>query len=133
MVDALREKSMSFAIEIVELYKRLSLKREYVLSRQLLKAGTSVGANLREAKNAQSPMDFISKNAIAQKECDETLYWLELLYKTNYISASEYEHLASQADELLRMIRSTILTKKKNLGIQKQPSGIVHPSSFIIK
>ena len=74
MSDIVRDKSMNFAIEIVNLYKFLKdEKREFVMSKQILKSGTSIGANLREAKNAQSDLDFIHKNAIAQKECDETL------------------------------------------------------------
>lgn len=76
-------KSFDFAVRIVNLYKYLSeTKKEYVLSKQLLGSGTSVGANIRETDNAESKLDFIHKLSIAQKECDETLYWLELLKVT---------------------------------------------------
>ena len=114
MSDIVRDKSMLF--EIVNLYKFLKdEKREFVMSKQILKSGTSIGANLREAKNAQSDLDFIHKNAIAQKECDETLFWLELLRKTDFISEENFVNLSSQATELLKIIRSIILTKKSNL------------------
>lgn len=79
-------------MRIVNFYKKFSIeKREFILSKQLLRSATSIGANLREAKNAQSDLDFIHKNAIAQKECDETIYWLELLFETNYISKDEFD------------------------------------------
>ena len=88
----------------MNLYKHLCEERkEYVLSKQVLRSGTSIGANIREAINAQSPADFIHKCAIAQKECDETLYWLELLKESKYIDA----------EELLKIIRSIILSSKK--------------------
>ncbi len=116
MSDIVREKSMSFAIDIVNLYKYLiAEKREFVMSKQVLRSGTSVGANLREAKNAQSGLDFIHKNAIAQKECDETLYWLELLNATNYLETETFHDLHLKGEELLRIIKSIIITKKANL------------------
>ncbi len=81
--NVLKKKSFEFAIKIVEMYKFLcESKREFVLSKQVLRSGTSIGANVREANHAQSGKDFIHKLSIAQKECDETLYWLELLYTT---------------------------------------------------
>ncbi|URW78625.1 four helix bundle protein [Xiashengella succiniciproducens] len=86
------------------------------MSKQLLRSGTSVGANIREAKNAESTNDFIHKLGIAQKECDETLYWLELLKKTEYLNGEEFHKLSDEANQILKMIRSTILTiKQKNL------------------
>lgn len=88
------KKSFDFAIKIVNFYKKFSSEnKEYVLSKQILRSGTSVGANIREALNAQSKMDFIHKLSISQKECDETIYWLELLYETQYISVEEFEDL----------------------------------------
>lgn len=75
---------------------------------------TSVGANVREAVNAQSKPDFIHKLSIAQKECDESLYWLELLKETNYISEKEFESIYQQNNEVLKIIRSIIITSKKN-------------------
>ena len=87
-----KTKSFLLAIGGVALYKFLiESKREYVMSKQFLRSVTSVGANVREAINAQSKVDFIHKLSISQKECDETLYWLELLNATSYLSNSEFE------------------------------------------
>ena len=113
--DIVKEKSFRFAVEIVNLYKELiSNKKEFVLSKQLLRSGTSIGANVREAKNGESKADFIHKLGIAQKECDESLYWLELLKETDYINLKQFNSLKNNADELLKIIRSIILTSKKN-------------------
>ncbi len=118
---AILRQSFSFAVEIVEIYKYLSTdKKEYVLSKQLLRSGTAVGALSREAQNAESKADFIHKFGIAQKECDETVYWLELLHKTKYLEKEEFTKLVSSADSLLKMIRSTIMTTKKNLKNDKR-------------
>ncbi|RKT02123.1 LOW QUALITY PROTEIN: four helix bundle protein [Chryseobacterium defluvii] len=107
------KKSFEFAVDIVNFYKKITTeKREFVLSKQLLRSGTSVGANIREALNAQSKMDFIHKLSISQKECDETVYWLELLFATDYISKEEFENLKNKALEILKMIRSIIITTK---------------------
>ena len=109
----LKVKSFQFAVLIVRLYKDLSVnQKEFVLSKQLLKSGTAIGAMIREAKNSESKADFQHKLAIAQKECDESLYWLELLYKTNYLTESEFNNLTLEATELLKMIRSSIITSK---------------------
>jgi len=109
----LKDKSFLFALRMVKLYQFLcENKREFVMSKQLLRSATSVGANIREAQNAESNMDFIHKLAIAQKECDETLYWLELLYKADYISEAEFTSVYSDANEILKMLRSAILTTK---------------------
>ena len=92
MPSILQEKSMHFSIKIVELYKRLSEEhREYIMSKQLLRSGTSIGANIREARNGESALDFIHKLAISQKEADETLYWLEILSKTGYIDSPTFD------------------------------------------
>ncbi len=110
----LKDKSFAFAICIVKLYKYLcEAKKEFVLSKQLLRSGTAVGALVRESQNAESTKDFIHKLAIAQKECDETIYWLELLKETGYIDSVEFEKLQNLAGELLKMIRSSILTTKQ--------------------
>lgn len=87
-------------------------KREFVLSKQVLRSGTSIGANVREANHAQSGKDFIHKLSIAQKECDETLYWLELLYTTKYITEDQFNSLSNEAIELIKIITKSILTKK---------------------
>ncbi|KQM49947.1 four helix bundle protein [Chryseobacterium sp. Leaf201] len=110
------KKSFEFAVKIVSFYKKFSSeKKEFVMSKQILRSGTSVGANIREALNAQSRPDFIHKLSISQKECDETIYWLELLFATDYISKEEFESLKNPATEILKMIRSIIITiKNKN-------------------
>lgn len=105
-----------FAVRIVKLYQYLvENKKEFVLSKQLLRSGTSIGANIREAQNAQSKADFIYKLSISQKECDETMYWLELLQATEFLSEEEYKTVYIEAQELLKMLRSSIITTKKNL------------------
>ena len=92
------EKSLEFAVRIVKLYKYLCKeKQEFILSKQLLRSGTSVGANIAESQNAQSNSDFISKMSISRKELSETIYWLELLYRTDYISEKEFASI--NADE----------------------------------
>jgi len=112
----IREKTFSFAVKIVELYKALvEIKREFVISKQILKSGTSIGANVREAGNAESKNDFIHKLSIAQKEADETLYWLELLYVSDYISKLQYSEYSNNCNEILKIIRSIILSTKENL------------------
>ena len=112
--NIIKIKSFSFAIRVVNLYKLLSLERkEFILSKQFLRSGTSIGANVREALNAESQADFVHKLAIAQKECDETLYWLELLKETKYISEKEFNSMHIDANENLKIIRSIIITSKK--------------------
>ena len=99
----------------MQIYKSLvESKKEFVLSKQLLRSGTAIGALVREAQNAESKADFIHKLSIAQKECDETIYWFELLYQTKYINQIEFECMYNDANELLKMIRSAIITTKKN-------------------
>jgi len=111
----LKDKSFEFALLVVRLYKTLvETKKEYVLSKQLLRSGTSIGANIREAQNAESKADFVHKLSIAQKECDESLYWLELLHKSDYLTDNEFNEFHSKANELLNMLRSAILTTKQN-------------------
>jgi four helix bundle protein len=84
------------------------------MSKQLLRSGTSIGANIRESFYAESKSDFIHKLAIAQKECNETLYWIELLYATNYLTKIEFESINIDAIELIKMLTSSILTTKKS-------------------
>lgn len=113
MANIVRDKSFEFAVQIVSCYRVLSSERkEFVLSKQLLRAGTSVGANVREGINAQSTPDFIHKLSIAQKECDESIYWLELLRETGYITDIEFKNLNQQAIEILKILKSIILTSK---------------------
>ncbi len=109
----IKDKSFLFAKRIVKLYKYLiDNKKEFVLSKQLLRSGTAIGALVREAQNAESKMDFIHKLGIAQKECDETLYWLELLFISDYLKEKEFISIQNEAIELLKMIRSAIITTK---------------------
>ena len=110
------EKSMEFAVRIVRLYRHLSdEKKEYVLSKQLLRSGTSIGTNLREATLAQTKKEFISKTQIALKEAGETQYWLELMYRTELLSEKEYGSIISDSNELLGLLTSTLKTAKANL------------------
>lgn len=111
----LYDKAYKLAIEIVEIYKYLSLdKKEYVLSRQLLKSGTSIGANIAEANGGISKADFSAKLSIAYKECLETKYWLSLLKDTRYLDIMKYEQLYSSSDELGKILFSIIRTTRKN-------------------
>lgn len=120
--DALHEKSMAFALRIVRLYRYLTEeKKEFVLSRQVLRSGTNPGAMVREAANAESGQDFIHKLSIAQKETGETLYWLELLYHSDYLTLKEFQSLKSDNEELMKILRSSILTKKQNMSNKKPP------------
>jgi four helix bundle protein len=111
----LRTKSYQFALNSVWICKDLIEKREYILSKQLIRSSTSIGANIREANYAQSTKDFIHKLSISLKECDETQYWLELLYDSNYLDEVGFKSLHQQSSEIKRMLSSSILTSKKNL------------------
>lgn len=113
--SAVREKSFKFAVRTVKLYQHLKKeKKEYVMGKQCMRSGTSIGANVREAQNAESTADFIHKMAIAQKECDETMYWLELMRETDFLTETEFQSMHKEAHALLKMIRSIILTTKAN-------------------
>ena len=109
----LRDKSKEFAKQIVILCRDIkSTHRESVLTNQLLRSGTSIGANLHEAQYAQGSKDFISKLEIAQKECYETEYWLELLFETGYIPDSQYKVLQNTCGQIRRMLISSLNTVK---------------------
>ena len=104
-------KSKCFAVRIIRLYQYLcSEKKEFVLSKQILKSGTSIGANLAESECAISRKDFLSKVYIALKECNETLYWLDLLQETGYLNQSEYQSMKSDCEEIRKMLSSTTKT-----------------------
>ena len=114
-------KSKKFSVRIVNLYKFLcDKKNEYVLSKQILRSGTSIGANIAESECAISKKDFLSKIYIALKESAETLYWLDLLYETEYITDSQYESLYADCEEIKKMLSST--TKTINSTIHSQNS-----------
>ena len=113
-------KSKTFAVRIIKLYKHLCEdKKEYVLSKQILRSGTSIGANIREASFAQSKNDFISKMSISLKEVNETMYWLELMEETEYIPADIANSLKEDARELLRILQASIVTAKNNRDKEK--------------
>lgn len=110
--NIIKEKSFAFAIDIVNLYKVLLEKKEFVLSRQVVRSGTSIGANVRESEHAQSKADFIHKLSILLKEANETEYWLDLLYETKYLSDIEFQNIKPKIIELLRLLTSIIKTSK---------------------
>ena len=109
------DKSFSFAVQIVNLYKFLVEERkEYVLSKQLLRSGTSIGANVSEAQRGQSKADFISKMSIALKEANETNYWLRLLYTTEYITKPQYDKAINDVNELISILIAICKTSNSN-------------------
>lgn len=110
--NIVKEKSFVFAVEIVYLYKILTEKKEFVLSKQLLRSGTSIGANIREAEHAQSKADFIHKLSISLKEANETEYWLDLLYETKFLSEIEFQSIKAKVKEILKLLTSIINTSK---------------------
>ena len=106
--------SFDFAVKIVRLGKDLQLQNEYILSKQIIKSGTSIGANVNEAQYAQSSADFISKMSIALKEANETVYWLRLLMKTEYISSELFEELNNDITDIKYILIAIV---KKSKGI----------------
>ncbi|MHC4870853.1 MAG: four helix bundle protein [Planctomycetota bacterium] len=116
MEDILKDKSYDFALRMVKLNKYLcSEKREYVLSKQVLKSGTAIGALVSEAKFGQSKSDFINKLSVALKEANETLYWLSLLKDSEYISVKMYESINPDISELIKILIASITTAKEKL------------------
>ena len=111
----LRTQSMDFAVSIIELVKELKAKRESIISNQIGRSGTSIGANIHEAQYAQGKRDFISKLEIALKEASETGYWLELLHRTGYIDDSVFQSLSSKCASLRVLLISSCKTAKANL------------------
>ncbi|MCL1664898.1 four helix bundle protein [Elizabethkingia ursingii] len=115
--NIVKQKSFDFAVRIIKLYQYLSNdKKEFILSKQILRSGTSVGAMIRESEHAQSKSDFIHKLSIAQKEINETIYWLELFQATDYLSAQEFESINEDAVEIIKLITSIIKTTKNNIN-----------------
>lgn len=111
--NAVRDKSKEFALQIIRLYRYLCGEHEFVLSKQLLRSGTSIGANIREAQRGQSKPDFYSKMNIALKEADETAYWLELLYESNFINKATFESVYANCEELIKLLTSITKTQLK--------------------
>lgn len=117
--NIIKTKSFNFALRIVKLYQFLcSDKNEFVLSKQLLRSGTSVGAMVRESEQAESKADFIHKLAIAQKEANESDYWLELLFQSEYLNLIQYQSLKSDILEINKILSSIIISTKQNLKKQ---------------
>ena len=117
--NIVEQKSKALALRIIRLYQWLSgNKHEHVLSKQLLRSGTSIGANIKEGVRAQSTLDFIAKLSIALKEAEETEYWLELLFESNLLEQNLYDSVYSENKELIKMLTSIIKTTKTNNGIK---------------
>ena len=117
--DNLSIQSMDFAVQIINLVKELKSKKESIISNQIGRSGTSIGANIREAHYAHGTSDFIAKLQISLKEANETGYWLELLFKTNYIDESTYKSLSSQCTSIRVTLVASINTAKQNSETSK--------------
>ena len=115
--NVLGEKCMSFAVRVIKFYQYLcSEKKEYVLSKQILRNGTSIGANVRESRNAQSKADFVNKLNIALKEADETQYWLELLKMSEIITEDYFDTLNQDLSEIIALLITSIKTAKSKIS-----------------
>lgn len=113
--NVVQEKSYAFALRIIEMYKFLSAeKREFVLSKQVLRSGTAIGALIKEAEHAQSKADFIHKMNIALKEANETTYWLSLLKDSGYIDENQFQSIYAESEELLKILVAIVKTSKQN-------------------
>ena len=111
--NVIENKSFDFAIRVVNLYKHLSAeKKELILSKQLLRSGTSIGANVAEGERAQSKADFYAKMSVALKEANETEYWLRLLYKTEYLTQNQFESIHSDIKEIIAILTSICKTSQ---------------------
>jgi len=114
--NIIQQKSFDFAIRIVNACKYLQTeKREFVLSKQMLRSGTSIGANIEEAIGGQSKKDFIAKNSIAYKEARETMYWIKLIKATSFMDEKQADSLIDDADELCKILSSILVSSKKNI------------------
>jgi four helix bundle protein len=112
--NVIKEKSFDFALRIVKMYRFLAeQKKEYVLSKQLLRSGTAIGALVRESEHAESTADFIHKLAIAQKEANESDYWIELLHRSDYLDEKAYSSIIGDLTEIQKILASIILTSKQ--------------------
>ena len=115
--NIIEQKSFDFALEVIELYKKLLENKEYIISKQLLKSSTSIGANVKEAQAAQSKKDFLSKMSIASKEARETEYWLMLLKKSNLVKLN-YDKYLDKSIEITKIITAIVKTTSKKLKIK---------------
>ena len=115
---SLNERSLKFAVRVVKLAQYLTVEqKEFVLSRQIVRSGTSIGSNIREAQFAQSDSDFVSKLSIALKEGAETQYWLEVLLRADYITPKQHKSLANDANRLVGLLVRAVCAKKKHAGL----------------
>lgn len=114
--NIIAEKSVDFSIRLIKLYKILSEKKEFVLSKQLLRSGTAIGALVREAEHAQSKADFLNKMNIALKEANETDYWIMLLFKGEFLNEKEYHSIQENCSELIKLLVKIVKTTKESLG-----------------
>lgn len=108
--------SKDFAIRIIKLYKYLTSKGEFILSKQLLRSGTSIGANIKEAERGQTKLDFAAKMNIALKEASETEYWLELLFETEYLTKQEADSILKECRELIALLTAIVKNTYKNIN-----------------
>lgn len=113
--NIIQQKSFSFALLIIELYKKLITRKEFILSRQILRSGTSIGANIEESIGAQSKNDFISKISISYKEARETEYWLKLLLGGKYITQKEFDFYTEEITIILKLLTAIQKTTKNNI------------------
>lgn len=115
--NVVKNKSFQFAVRVVRLYQFLcEQKREFILSKQLLRSGTSVGAMVREAEHAETKNDFKHKMGIAQKEINETIYWLELLKETDYLASEQFQSLNADAVEIIKLVTAILKSAKANIN-----------------
>ena len=112
--NVIQQKTYNFALSVIDLYKKMKLQNEFILSKQLLRSGTSIGANVEEATAAQSRRDFISKMSIASKEARETNYWLRLLRDSKLCKAIDYGDYIDKSEEIIRILTSIVKTSQRN-------------------
>lgn len=118
--NVVKKKSFAFALRIVKMFQYLQTeKKEYVLSKQLLRSGTAIGALVREAEQAESKADFVHKMAIAQKEANESDYWIELLHQSSYLDENQYKSIIADVTELNKLLASIIITTKEKIHAKK--------------
>lgn len=117
--NVIEEKAFCFSLRIINMYKILVAAGEFVLSKQILRSGTSIGANISESVYAESEPDFIHKLSISRKEANETKYWLELLYRGNYIPENGYNSMMGDCIELIKILTAIILSTKKRIIAKK--------------
>ena len=113
--SVIKTKSFNFALSIIDLYKLLNDKKEYVLSKQILRSGTSIGANIEEASAAQTKKDFVYKMSISSKETRETLYWLKLIQYSEIIPDANFDKLYEDVEELIKILTAIVKTTQTNL------------------